>query len=124
MSEFDDSDALLDRLREKLLRAQLIAVGKLSRAARGRDVFGNDRELRACIALARLAPMLLGGRPRDEEPPTGIRDPLWWTAERQQLWEELNGRKFDMRIATTQCHVNFDPAEIPRLADDFIEEES
>ena len=52
----------MDKLQAQLLRSCKPAVRKLARAARGRSDFHNDIELRACVALARLASDLLYAR--------------------------------------------------------------
>src|SRR5205823_297176 len=84
-----DPNALCEKLRGKLLRAQIAAVEKLARAARGRDVFRNDRELRACIALTRLMPMLMREVP--EKTYNCYEDPNWWTDERREDYRILTG---------------------------------
>ena len=66
----DPADRECSRLRRRVLRATLPAVRQLARAAAGEPVFENDRHLRACIALARLAPVLVARRPA--EPPAPV----------------------------------------------------
>jgi hypothetical protein len=61
-------------IRQQLSRALLAAVlpslHKLAKAARGEDVFGSDHELRACVAMSRLAPLLFLKCPPIESEPS------------------------------------------------------
>jgi hypothetical protein len=47
-------------LRRQVLRCVMQAVAKLAREAGGEQTIDRESELRACVALARLAPVLLG----------------------------------------------------------------
>jgi hypothetical protein len=80
----------LDELRDRLAHAVGDAIDVLADKSVGRtSKLVNDRQLRACIALARLAPVLLCIRPR---------------AEQQPLWAN-----------TPECPRNMDPVEAERL---------
>src|SRR5438552_13189011 len=87
-------------MRQTFVRALTVAVEKLAHAADGQSVFASDMELRACVALARLAPALLSNfpprtsgskfrdcNPRPDEP---------WTPDRLRLLADLHeGRSGD-----------------------------
>lgn len=75
-----DVQELQGALQAKLLRAMCAAVAKVSRAARGHSVFGSDRELRACLALTKLAGSMVGEV--TEKPYDRYEDPDWWTPQR------------------------------------------
>ena len=47
-------------LRRRVIRCVMQALAKLAREARGQQAIERETELRACVALARLAPVLLG----------------------------------------------------------------
>jgi hypothetical protein len=62
----------MDELRDRLARAVGDAIDLLADESVGRtSKLVNDRQLRACMALARLAPVLLCMKPRAEA------EPLW-----------------------------------------------
>ena len=88
-----DPEAMANLIRRRALRGLMPVMGKLARAARGHKVFESDHEMRACIALARLAPALMG------ESPDPI-DDTWWTPEREE-----NARLLDEahNITREQC---------------------
>jgi hypothetical protein len=60
MSDSHEPEVLRPVIERRLLRAIFTAVGKLSREARGNPVVDDERQFRACVALARLAPAMLG----------------------------------------------------------------
>ena len=86
-----DPKEMTEVVRRRVLRALVPAIGKLTRVARGRDAFRNDHEIRACIALARLAPIFLAqARDADADAAAEARDlrgtiydPAWLTPERE-----------------------------------------
>jgi hypothetical protein len=53
-------------LRHRVLKCVMQAVAKLAREARGVQTIERETELRACVALARLAPVLLGAAAQRE----------------------------------------------------------
>ena len=63
-----DLDALQLALRRKILSAIDAAFESLAREARGKGAIGGDMQLRACLALARLAPAVLGEAPEPSPP--------------------------------------------------------
>ncbi len=73
-------------LRRRMLRAAVAASGKLARAVAGRESFQSDHQLRACVAMLRLAPALVGDL---EEKPGTFEGPEWWTPEKVRCWEGL-----------------------------------
>jgi hypothetical protein len=73
-------------VRRRLLRNIVPALGKLDRVSRGRDSFHNEQQFRACITLARLAPIFIAHaiKEDDEHDVTGtIFDPAWMTPEKE-----------------------------------------
>ena len=65
-------------LRRRALRECFTAVAHLGGAASGRRRFGTDHGLRAAVALARLAPLLMGEQ--DDEP---LDDEYWAPSARR-----------------------------------------
>jgi len=73
MENYEHEVCAADALRDRMFRAVNAAIDKLVDAATGnQDSEVNDAELRACIVLARLAPVLIGTKSvandRDDEP--------------------------------------------------------
>jgi hypothetical protein len=102
-------NALRNRLRRRLLRATLPAIRQLARAAAGERVFENDHHLRACVALARLTPMLVAplraaGAAREEPVEINPLHPAHWGQEKEiirrmtQLHEEALAAKAAGRL--------------------------
>ena len=81
------------KLRSTTLRAMLQAVQRLEHVAMGEGGFRDDRELRACLALAGLASSAIAERKRPEKKvsePLGPRlHPSHSPAEADQLLDEL-----------------------------------
>jgi hypothetical protein len=71
-ADLPDPDLLRDILHRRLLRAMFPAATRLARAASGLQPIGDDRQLRACVELARLVPAICG--PARE--PQGLEK--WW----------------------------------------------
>ncbi len=63
------SDETSDALRVKLIRAVRFAIAKLAAEAMGEQAIRTGNELRACIVLARLAPVVLAEVAKNELPP-------------------------------------------------------
>lgn len=67
-SESEEPDVLEElavrelAVRRRLVRAVLPALRLLDRVSRGQEKFGNDHQIRACVALARLAAHVVAGR--------------------------------------------------------------
>jgi hypothetical protein len=79
------------------------ALRRLDRVSRGQDHFADDRQLRACIALARLAPQLLADSTPEDIPPRFL-DPEFNSPERQ-----LAGRRLEwLRTLTPEQDAQFD----------------
>ena len=64
--EEDDQQTLQQRLQQALASAVLEAIAQLRTAARGKLRFQTDDELRACVALARMARLLIADIPAPE----------------------------------------------------------
>lgn len=85
-----DRAAMRELLKRRILRTSLAAVRKLDRIARGRAEF-TLHELRACAALARLAPIVLCPDDPDDDggQGDGFDTPEWYTAEKMHGTEVL-----------------------------------
>ena len=64
-------------LRERILRAVDDSITKLARAASGEQAIRYDCELRACIVLARLAPILVAEATRAKSKATQSEETRW-----------------------------------------------
>lgn len=59
MHPFEDEEIDVRQQVAQSVQASVVrALAKLAAVAAGADTFGNDHELRACVAIARLAPLL------------------------------------------------------------------
>ena len=63
-----DLDEYRSALRERVLRAVRAAYATLDREARGGRTIRSEFQFRTCLALARLAPALLGAAPPQSPP--------------------------------------------------------
>ena len=108
------SDTLHDQrlmaavLRRRVLRVIPAAIRKLARVAHGRDGFDSDHQLRACVTLARLAPVFIAAGASDagadDVTPCRMDDPAWWTPER-----DLDFRRLDwLQLLTPEQRVELD----------------
>ena len=84
-----DARTLQRELRGRMLRSVGPAIKRLARAARGDAEFGNDHELRACIALARLAPALLFANAADTAAPRSLIHPSLSAEDAERLIREM-----------------------------------
>lgn len=57
-----DPEVMTSIIRRRVLRAMVPAVKKLDRVARGLELFRDEHQLRACVALGRLAPMFISAK--------------------------------------------------------------
>ncbi len=95
-----DPDLMTGIIRRRVLRAMVPAIRKLDRVARGMNRFADDHERVACIALARLAPVVLAAaRDADDEERNWFSDPIWQTPEKQALLKELMRPKTREEVA-------------------------
>jgi cytochrome c556 len=83
-----DPDQMAQIVRRRVLRAMVPALGMLDRVARGRDQFTGDEQRHACVALARLATVVLGMR-EDPKAPNPFDAPEWQTPEKKLLFARL-----------------------------------
>ena len=74
-------------VRRRVVRAVMPALRRLDRVSRGQDHFATDHQLRACIALARLAPLLAGAV--EPELPDPLDAPEFHTPERELAFRRL-----------------------------------
>jgi hypothetical protein len=84
-----DLTELRERLCRQILDALVPAVAKLCQSARSGDALQNDHALRACIALARLAPSLINHTPPAIAPQPSLIHPDLDPEVAKRLIEEM-----------------------------------
>ena len=92
MSRLDEQEQdSRELMRRAMAFGVLPALMKLAHAARGQYTFDNDHELRACVAMSRLA-ALLYGQPTLESPPPQLAHPAHSPRDIERLLDIVEGK--------------------------------
>lgn len=113
MSDQVDGDLVdpIAPLRKRLLGVVMPAIETLARAGRGEGVFQSVEQMRSCVALARLAPLLLGARPTETQDDE-LEQVIEMTPEREEAWRVLQ-RPF-YGPGQPGCAILEDPKRVPK----------